>query len=258
MFLIEIKLNAIKIFLSLFLESTIDASLTNYWPFDNHVNDIIGGANLYGGFTIGSKSFTSDRFGYWQSALYLNKAYYQMPNGVYFNGDYTVCVWVKMNTINGRNRIMSIGTSSYTVNSIIFSLVYNSSPTPYVYISANYTGNQLISPTNLPLNQWTHIAFTLSGSIGTIYLNGTNVKQGTTLIPSNTNRTYNYFGTSWYSGNILNQYPNAIFDEVKIFNRCLSQREIQFIINNQTSSSALSISIFFNLFLIFIKLVSHF
>ena len=83
------------------------------------MNDIIGGANLYGGFTIGSKSFTSDRFGYWQSALYLNNANYQMPNGVYFTGDYTFCVWAKMNTINGQiDRIMSIGTSTYTVNTI--------------------------------------------------------------------------------------------------------------------------------------------
>ena len=181
-----------------------------------------------------------------------------MPSGVYFAGDYTLSIWVKMNSINtAYDRIMSIGTSTFTVNSIVFSLVYNYTSTPYLYTSTS-TGNRLISPTNLLLNQWTHIAFTLSGSIGTIYLNGTNVKQGTTLIPSNTNRTYNYFGTNWHSGNILNQYPNAIFDEVKIFNRCLSQREIQFIINNQTYSSALSISIFFNLFLIFIKLVSHF
>ena len=218
--------------------------------------DIVGGANLFGGSSSG-KSFELDRFGNQKSALYLNKAYYQIPNGVYFAGDYTFSIWVKMNSINtAYDRIMSIETSSHTVNSIIFSLVYNYTSTPYLYTSTS-TDNRLISPTNLPLNQWTHIAFTLSGSIGTIYLNGTNVKQGTTFIPSNTNRTYNYFGTIFRSGS-TQDYPNAIFDEVKIFNRCLSQREIQFIINNQTYSSALSISIFFNLFLIFIKLVSHF
>ena len=220
--------------------------------------DIVGGANLFGGSSSG-KSFELDRFGNQQSALYLNNAYYQMPSGVYFAGDYTLSIWVKMNSINTvYDRIMSIGTSTFTVNSIVFSLVFNNVSKPYVFTSTNSPGNNLISPTNLPLNQWTHVAFTLKGSIGTIYLNGNNVKQATNIIPSKINRTYNYFGTQVYSGRITNQYPNAIFDEVKIFNRSLSQREIQFIINNQTSSSALSISIFFNLFLIFIKLVSHF
>ena len=215
------------------------------------MNDIIGGANLFGG-SLSGKSFTSDRFGYWQSALYLYKAYYQMPNGVYFNGDYTFCVWVKMNTINGQyDRIMSIGTSSYTINSIIFSLVSNYSQTPFVYTSANNVNYHLISPTNLPLNQWTHIAFTLSGSIGIIYLNGTNVKQGTNNIPSNINRTINYFGASWQN-NKIQFYPIASFDEAMIFNRSLNQREIKYIINKQTQLvPSISITNYFAIYIFF-------
>ena len=75
--------------------SAINAYLTNWWPFNNNVNDIVGSANLYGGSTTG-KSFATDRLNQPASAIYLNAAYYQLPAGKYFAGDFTLSVWVKI------------------------------------------------------------------------------------------------------------------------------------------------------------------
>lgn len=74
--------------------SAINANLINHWPFNNNLYDIVGGADLFG-FGGTSAQFTKDRLNTGSSAIYLNNAYYKVPNGVYFNGDFTVTSWVK-------------------------------------------------------------------------------------------------------------------------------------------------------------------
>jgi hypothetical protein len=88
----------------------------------------------------------------------------------------------------------------------------------------------LIGATNIPLNQWTHAAMTYDSSTGanTIYVNGT-ADGGRTRpngITSNTTNVYigrqdSSFAPRFFAGEI---------DEVEIFNRVLSQSEIQAIV----------------------------
>ncbi len=88
--------------------SAINANLINHWPFNNNVYDIVGGADLIEVQGVGTKSFTKDRLNTDSSALYLSYSYYKVPNGVYFNGDFTVTSWVKARSYPTWSRLIQI------------------------------------------------------------------------------------------------------------------------------------------------------
>ena len=69
--------------------------LVNYWSFNSHIKDVIGGAHLFNGTNAG---LTEDRFGRPLSALNLNGGSYQLPSVNYFpTGRFTITVWIKLN-----------------------------------------------------------------------------------------------------------------------------------------------------------------
>ena len=83
---------------------------------------------------------------------------------------------------------------------------------------------QRINPTTpgqLPLNQWIHLAVTLSGHTGTLYVNGAPVgtNPNMTLRPSSMgNTTQNWIGKSQYADPGL----NGTVDDFRIYDRALS------------------------------------
>ena len=82
----------------------------------------------------------------------------------------------------------------------------------------------LISTSVSPNNTWFHVAFVLSSTNALIYVNGSLNSTGTTTNkPNNLQRTSNFIGKSLWTGD---GFSNAIIDELKIFNRSLSQLEI--------------------------------
>ncbi len=82
----------------------------------------------------------------------------------------------------------------------------------------------------LSLRKWTHIAATQAGSLGTMYINGVLVASSEQPPLAKVVRTKNYLGyTNWRntSGGGGGDAPSdAEFDEIKIFDRCLSASEI--------------------------------
>src|SRR6185369_6232403 len=84
---------------------------------------------------------------------------------------------------------------------------------------------QLNSSGQLPVNTWTHLAVTLSGTTGTLYLNGNPVatNPNMTLQPSSLGNTnQNWIGRSQYPDPFL----NATVDDFNIYNRALSPAEV--------------------------------
>ncbi len=88
--------------------SSINSNLVNYWPFNNDLNDVIGGAHMFDGV---SYSFSDDRLNTPLSSIYLNNGYVQIPDGVYFNGDFTVTLWIKVLAHRYCSRIIDFGGS---------------------------------------------------------------------------------------------------------------------------------------------------
>ena len=160
------------------------------------------------------------------SAISLNgtNGYLSLPSGIWFNGDFTVEAWVYARSYNNWSRLIdfSDGPDNYNV---YLALSDGTSGLPAMGVFTNNNGTPvLVSGSPLPLNQWAHLAATLSGTTATIYINGKAVGSATLNIPPAVTRTNIYIGRSAYAAD---SYANAIFDEIRIWDIARTQTQIQ-------------------------------
>jgi hypothetical protein len=197
------------------------------------LNDVVGGANLFGG---SYNSYAPDRFNTPNSAIYFNQGYLQAPEGVYFSGDFTVTAWIHLKSYRYFSSIIEFSNGIYSDN--VDLLMYKSDPylSAYVYQgSSEKYFEASLSPIIINLNQWYFVAYVLSGKTGYIYVNGNQIANGTLNIPNNVIRKYNYIGgTIW----TFNSNADAIYDEIKIYNLALSSSIImdQYSISSNNSN----------------------
>jgi len=145
--------------------------------------------------------------------------YVSVPSGVYFNGDLTIECWVYPRSFTNWERIIDFGNGAGS-NNVLLAYTDGGSGYPAFYVE----GAQFDATQPIKLNQWTHLAATLSGTTATIYING--IASGTATFstpPVNVTRNNCYIGKSnWGDAN-----ANAIFDELRIWNTSKTQTEIQ-------------------------------
>jgi sugar lactone lactonase YvrE len=152
-----------------------------------------------------------------------NNEYVQIPNGVWFSNDFTVEGWIYCRSYNNWSRLFDFGNAGY-LQEVYLALSEGTGGYPKMGVFTNGNDNLVGSSQQLPLNQWTHLATTLSGTTATIYMNGNAVGSGQVLVPGNFVRTNNYIGRSLFGGDA---YANAIFDEIRIWNVARSPAQIQ-------------------------------
>jgi hypothetical protein len=202
------------------------ANLINYWPMSN-MSDVVGAANLYGG---SSYSFVLDRFGSPNSAIYFNRSYLQVPAGVYFSGDFTVTAWIYLKSYQSDSRIFDFGNGEGNDN--VGLAIYRTTSQIYGFAFIGSSFSSIRTSPIINLNEWYFISFVLSGTTGFIYVNCTQVTNGTLQIPNNIIRRNNYIGKS----NFGDPNADAIYDEFKIYEGALSpddlMNEYQISLNN--------------------------
>ena len=150
--------------------------------------------------------------------------YVQAASGVYVSGDFTIEGWVFVRSYNSWSRLIDFADGPNT-NNVYLALSYGSTGYPTMGVFTNNNGTPILEAgTQLPTNQWVHLAATLNDTNGTIYINGNPVANGPLNVAPNVVRTNNYIGRSNYSGD---KYANAMFDEIRIWNVALTQAQIQ-------------------------------
>lgn len=165
------------------------------------------------------------------NAVSLNgsNGYVSLPAGVFKElGDCTIATWVYWNASSSQvdapvfdfgwdaNHYMSLIPHSGGGNVLRFVMTVN-----------GYDGEQRISSAaELPYGRWVHVAVTLKGSVGTLYVNGAVVGVNTSMryAPFRIgNTSQNWIGRSQYS---TRPYFKGLVDDFRIYNGVLSARQI--------------------------------
>lgn len=151
--------------------------------------------------------------------------YVSLPTGIVSGlSDYTVSAWVNPASDDTWARIFDFGRGT----SVNMFLTLNGGGAGLrfgITTGGNGAENNLTGGGHLPLNTWSHVAVTLSGTTGTLYLNGTPVatNPNMTLKPSSLGSTnQNWIGRSQYP----DPYLNGAVDDFNIYGRALSAAEV--------------------------------
>jgi hypothetical protein len=163
-----------------------------------------------------------------------NSEYVSLPSGIVSGlNNFTVSTWVNPAANSTWSRVFDFGTGT-TAN--MFLTVNAGSAPRFAITTSGSGGEQRLNATSaLPLNTWSHVAVTLSGNTGTLYVNGTAVATNTamTIHPTSLGTTTNnWIGRSQYADPFL----NATVDDFQVYNRALSATEVQSLASGQSGA----------------------
>ena len=191
------------------------------WNFNNNLLEkVTSGAALA---TV-SYSFGNDRTGTANDAILFSTGYVQVPNGIWFSGPLTITVWALMTQVVSYGRIIDFATSTNTADNIVFSMFLGTALTPYLYICNNGVYAFIQTPANaFSLNTWVHLAGMVSGTSGSIYINGVVSVTGALIEPRSISRTQNFIGKQLWDGS---PDISGYYDDLMIFNTALTATQV--------------------------------
>jgi len=147
-------------------------------------------------------------------------AFVRLPNSV-ANAS-TFAAWVKWNGGSDWQRVFDFGAD--TTRYAFLSPRVNTGLMRFA-IRNGGSEQQINAPSALPTNSWCHLAVTLNGASGVIYLNGNPVAtNAVTIRPWQLLARSNYFGKSQFS---TDPTFNGRMDSFRVFGRALSATEIK-------------------------------
>ncbi len=159
--------------------------------------------------------------------------YIALPAGVVSGADtITVAAWVNLDTVSNWMRIFDFGSGTSTY---MYLTPQNGSTGKIRFgIRNNGSTAQNIDGTSaLATGGWHHVAVTLNGSTGTLYVDGSAVGSNTsmTIKPSDMGATtQNWIGRSQHS----DPYLDGRVDDFRIYNRAISSSEVASVMNGQS------------------------
>jgi hypothetical protein len=234
-----------KIFTILVLALAINAfaqvptnGLVAYYPFNGNANDASGNGN--NGIVNGA-TLTNDRFGNPNCAYSFNANTAITVNGTpslnpSTMGSYSLSVWVYINpnTI-GDPRIVWAGPQTCSLD-----FLYRKATLKALFSNDGCGSYTLSNNTNLNQNLWYHLVYTLdfNSNVTAIYLNG--IQDGsinyTTIIPNSSLLTI----SGWPQGQGAGW--NGLLDDIRIYNRVLSQSEVTAIYNENICYQTITVT----------------
>ncbi|MGY2875054.1 hypothetical protein ACVW00_002244 [Marmoricola sp. URHA0025 HA25] len=164
-----------------------------------------------------------------------NGEYVALPEGIVSGlDDFTASAWVNPSATSTWSRIFDFGSGTGT--NMFLTVDGGGSGLRFaVTKTGNGAEQQLTGGGQLPLNTWSHVAVTLTGNTGRLYLNGNLVatNPNMTLHPSSLgSTTQNWIGRSQYP----DPYLNAAVDDFQLYDHALSDAEVTALAGGQAGA----------------------
>ncbi|MGE7056443.1 LamG-like jellyroll fold domain-containing protein, partial [Paenibacillus glucanolyticus] len=149
--------------------------------------------------------------------------YIELPNQVTDTEDFTFAAWVYWKGGAPWQRVLDAGNG---LARHMFLTPSQHSGVLQFTLHGSGGDQSLLSAVPLPTNEWTHVAVTLQGDTGKLYVNGQVVASGDhmKLNPNELLATEVYLGKSRFAAD---PYFNGSLDEVRIYNKALTVEEIK-------------------------------
>jgi hypothetical protein len=195
------------------------AGRTTRYRFDGDAHD--DGGNGQDAMQIGAPTFTAGKFG--QAISFNGDDYLQLPANVGNSTDFSFAAWVFWNGGGNWQRIFDLGEIE---NQKYLYLTPNTGGgMRFTITDAGWNSEQRINTAALPTGVWRHVAVTLSGSTGKLFVNGALVASNTsmTLNPDALGVKYNFIGHSRFSAD---PNFNGRLDDVRFLTTALTDAEV--------------------------------
>ena len=201
------------------LDNPTDGPIANY-GFRGNVSDATG---AHHGTAFGNPGYGIDPDGDPNSALQFDGVddYVQLPSGVASSADITVAAWVHWDGGGDWQRIFDFGNDT---DSYMFLTPKSGDNTMrFAITEASNGAEQMLETDPLPTDEWVHLAVTLGGNTGILYVNGEPQVAGQILLnPTDFNPVNNYIGQS--------QWPDPLFagliDDFRVYDYALDETQI--------------------------------
>ena len=235
----------IIIFLSTLIASsqgTLDSGLVAYYPFTGNANDSSVSGN-HG--TVNGATLTTDRFGNSNSAYFFDGIddHIVLGTNLFSDNEGTITAWINKNNMNTRNPIFSQGHTTSDLNTLRFTIWEDSLSFVCDY---RLCGGGSAVPTIkalpiVPNTQWVHVALSSDGLEHKFFINGNEYGYTKGNNPAGDwfdeqcsgNKTV-HIGRWKRSSN--DEFFNGKIDELRIYNRTLSDCEIYQLFTENTAS----------------------
>jgi hypothetical protein len=149
-----------------------------------------------------------------------------LPTGVMAGlSDFTIAVWVYWNTASNFARVFDLGSSDMAYLALI---PRDSSGHLRCSITGTmWYGEQTMASTSaLPTGRWVHLAVTLAGTVGTLYVDGAAVarNEAISFAPFQLGQTtQNWLGRSQYAAD---PYFNGRMQDLRLYSGALGASQI--------------------------------
>ena len=200
-----------------------------FYNMQNNVNDSAGTNHAT---AFGNPNFGTGPTNAPNTAIELDGTndYVRLPNDIANSEDITIATWVKWDGGGAWQRIFDFGNDT---DEYMFLTPSSGDGRMHFGITTTSNNGEYILETDpLPVGEWVHVALTLGGNTGILYLDGVPIVAGQILPdPTDFNPTNNFIGESQWAND---PFFNGAISDFQIFDYALHMTQIAALIATES------------------------